>query len=181
MQFRACFIPSIWNLTEEWFRFFKHKLSLYLFIQCSHSENACTTVQVWIFLNYFSFSKKHSRLKKLPVMKIENSLKQIINRYHHLVITNLFKNSTMIPILKILRNLDMMETILSTHPRLMNSFITQMCESISNETFGIGILRTKLSTETLGIIPILFSRIIRICRMQWHWIYILTKFYTEFS
>ena len=127
-------------------------------------------------MSYFSFSKKHSRLKKLPVIKIENSLKPIINRYHHLVIINLSKNwwkilktqTTMLPSLKFLKSLDMMEIILSTRPKLMNSFTTQMSESISNETFGIGILRTKLSNEAYGIIPIIFSRIIRICRMQWH-------------
>ena len=185
MQLRACFIPGILNLTEEWFRFFKHKLSLFGFIQCSHSENVCTTVQEWVI---YLFQKTQS-VKKLPVIKIENSLKPIINRYHHLVIINLSKNwwkilktqTTMLPILKFLKSLDMMEIILSTRPKLMNSFTTQMSESISNETFGIGILRTKLSNEAHGIIPIIFSRIIRICRMQWHWICILTKFYTEFS
>ena len=136
-----------------------------------------------------SLFQKTQSVKKLPVIKIENSLKPIINRYHHLVITNLSKNwwkilktqTTMLPILKFLKSLDMMEIILSTHSRLMNSFTTLMSESISNETFGIGILRTKLSNEAHGIIPIIFSRIIRICRMQWHWIYTLTKFYTEFS
>ena len=144
--------------------------SMLSFRECLHNCSGISLLE-----SVFSFSKTQS-VKKLPVIKIENSLKPIINRYHHLAITNLSKNwwkilktqTTMLPILKFLKSLDMMEIILSTHSRLMNSFTTLMSESISNETFGIGILRTKLSNEAHGIIPIIFSRIIRICRMQWH-------------
>ena len=159
--------------------------SMLSFRECLHNCSGMSLLELFLHSKY----RFKITVKKLPVIKIENSLKPIINRYHHLVITNLSKNwskilktqTTMLPILKILGIPDMMEIILSTRPRLMNSFTTQMSESISNETFGIGILLTKLSNEAHGIIPIIFSRIIRICRMQWHWIYILKKFYTEFS